>query len=312
MFCPNCGKEIRSGQSFCSFCGKKLGAQESQAPVAQMQSQQSGPGAYQPIDMRGAAWGQGPHQPIPTEQPYMPAYQPQYQTAQAGYHPQAQIDVRRRRLEAQPHEIQVVRAAPVNYPESEDLLGKEERATPGSIVKEAKQKTKLKNVAAIVAIILTLAIILLFGDNIKAAAENAMDGNGFSLKQENTETGIKAGSTTSIGDLKVTFDTFTDNWTGYNALLGPSEGCRFIQAAFTFQNAGNQSFHVGSSNFTCYADGVQCDAYIVDAKDSLKNDSIVTATAPVSGIIYYEVPLNATHIELVYSTSLGDITFAPN
>ena len=84
-----------------------------------------------------------------------------------------------------------------------------------------------------------------------------------------------------------------------NQFIQPKDGNKYIYAKFTFENIGKSDTTVGSWDFDCYADGFACDATYV-GEDSGFSQTL-SVGRKINGSVYFEVPKDATEIELEYS-----------
>lgn len=85
-----------------------------------------------------------------------------------------------------------------------------------------------------------------------------------------------------------------------NQFITPADGNKFIYIELYFNNVGDSDRNVSSLNFKCYADG-----YAVDTL--YYGDNSLSATLSpgrsTDGFIYFEVPKDASEIEVEYETN---------
>ena len=122
-----------------------------------------------------------------------------------------------------------------------------------------------------------------------------------SSSTESKESVINVGGTLQANDVKIEFLKVED-WTSDNMFIEPKEGNKFIRAYFSFTNTGKADRMVGSWDFECYVDNAQIDSMLVAGDDALSTGTI-SAGRNLKGYLYYEVPKNASSIELEYETS---------
>lgn len=122
-----------------------------------------------------------------------------------------------------------------------------------------------------------------------------------SSSTESKESVINVGGTLQANDVKIEFLKVED-WTSHNMFIEPKEGNKFIRAYFSFTNTGKADRMVGSWDFECYVDNAQIDSMLVAGDDALSTRTI-SAGRNLKGYLYYEVPKNASSIELEYETS---------
>lgn len=98
-------------------------------------------------------------------------------------------------------------------------------------------------------------------------------------------------------NLSITYQSYDGYWTGYD-FWGPEDGNRIVRAYFIFENIGNNDVYCGSSDFSCYADGLKCSRYYGDTEDELPYTTI-SPGRKIQGYIYFEAPVGA-RIEFEY------------
>lgn len=86
-----------------------------------------------------------------------------------------------------------------------------------------------------------------------------------------------------------------------NQFIQPASGNKYIYATFTFENIGNSDTTVGCWDFDCYADGYACDGTY--GADDAGFSQTLSAGRKITGTVYFEVPENASEIELEFSPS---------
>ncbi len=106
----------------------------------------------------------------------------------------------------------------------------------------------------------------------------------------------QVGDTVEASQLRITYlACYTDS--SNSQFLQPKEGCRYITCEFEFENLGNSDQSVSYFSFDCYADGISCDSsYFRD--DALS--ATLSAGRKAKGTVTFEVPVDATQIELEY------------
>lgn len=116
----------------------------------------------------------------------------------------------------------------------------------------------------------------------------------------------KEGSTFTAGDLKITVDKVSKNFTDYEDEFGfytPQDGNKYVMAEFTFENTGDSDAFVSAYDFTCYADNTNCEqSFLFDDEDFSSVN--LSPGRNVSFKVYFEVPENAKNIELEYETDM--------
>ncbi|WP_051208652.1 DUF4352 domain-containing protein [Butyrivibrio sp. WCD3002] len=87
-----------------------------------------------------------------------------------------------------------------------------------------------------------------------------------------------------------------------NEYMQPQDGKKYIYAKFEFENiSDSKDASVSFYSFECYADGYACDMHY-------GNDESLSATLSAgrttSGILVFEVPIDAKEIEIEYTTNM--------
>lgn len=159
-------------------------------------------------------------------------------------------------------------------------------------------------------LILTVALLLTFavfalgsGDSEEAKVEQTSQTQEAAAPQESTASGrteIHVGETLNVNELKITYDS-VEKWISNNQFIQPADGKQYIRLHFSIANDTNADQYIGTFDFECYADGAKCDM-LYTGDDTLSFDSI-SSGRKTSGYVYFEVPVNASEIEVEYETS---------
>ena len=115
-----------------------------------------------------------------------------------------------------------------------------------------------------------------------------------------TEGALKVGNTISSSSLNITYlNCFAD--TSDNMFITPKEGFHYITCELELENVSSSDTSVSSFSFDCYADGKACDsAFFRD--DNLS--ATLSAGRKAKGTVTFEVPVDATVIEVEYLTNV--------
>ncbi len=116
---------------------------------------------------------------------------------------------------------------------------------------------------------------------------------------ENKRDEIRVGETLNIGDFKITYDS-VEKWNSNNQFIQPGNGNQFIRLHFSVANDTDSDRYIGT--FECYADGVKCAEHYTG--DNILSFDSISSGRKTSGYVYFEVPVNATEIEVEYETSI--------
>lgn len=119
---------------------------------------------------------------------------------------------------------------------------------------------------------------------------------------EEEKTEYTVGEVFSDKYMKVTYLSLNNNFTGYSQYAKVKDGCKVIAASFEFENVSSTDQLASSYNFTCYADGYNCDSfYYVDDSSFSAN---LSAGKKITGTVYFEVPVNATDVTIEYENNV--------
>lgn len=76
----------------------------------------------------------------------------------------------------------------------------------------------------------------------------------------------------------------------------PKKGHKVIRLNFKVKNNSDSTTHINHTDFTCYADGEQCEPYYIDESISLE----LSPSRSGKGAVAFEIPKNAKEIEIEY------------
>ncbi len=113
---------------------------------------------------------------------------------------------------------------------------------------------------------------------------------------------FRPGDTIETDHFSITYQECDTDWKGYKEYMGPHDGYKVARAYFIFENISDTDRSCGSFDFDCYADGVDCGAFIWSSDDALSYASL-SPGRKLQGYVSYEVPVDAKEIELEYETS---------
>lgn len=117
---------------------------------------------------------------------------------------------------------------------------------------------------------------------------------------QNQRQEVRVGETLNVNDLKITYDS-AEKWSSDNMFIQPADGKQFIRLHFSIANDMKSDQYVGAVDFECYADGAKCKMQYTG--DDILSFGSLSSGRKISGYVYYEVPVNATSIEVEYETS---------
>lgn len=109
----------------------------------------------------------------------------------------------------------------------------------------------------------------------------------------------RVGETLDYNGLMLTYVN-SSNFTSDNQFMQPAEGKKYIRLFFFVDNQSGSDKSVTNYDFTCYADGYDCSATYFDDDISLSLSNGRTG----EGAIYFEVPVDATEVEVEYAPNM--------
>jgi len=111
-----------------------------------------------------------------------------------------------------------------------------------------------------------------------------------------SETTYSVGDVLETSDLKITYLSCSE-YTSTNQFIQPADGNKYVQFELEFENISNSDQHISIYSFDCFADGASCEQlFLLD--ESV--DATISAGRKTSGLVFFEVPNDATTIELEY------------
>lgn len=135
------------------------------------------------------------------------------------------------------------------------------------------------------------------GEVTNATNSQIVNNNSSNTINENIQTIYKVGDILQDGNMKIVYVASGD-YHEDNQFLQPKEGNKYIFLRFVFINEGKTDNSISFYSFNAYADGYACDMHY-------STDETLSATLSsgrsTSGDIAFEVPSNATEIEIEYS-----------
>ena len=109
----------------------------------------------------------------------------------------------------------------------------------------------------------------------------------------------------AVGDEVVTDDVkisylSSGDYKESNQFLQPKDGYKYICFEFEFENTSKSDYYI--SSFDCYADGYDCEQYY--GGENASSTLTISSGRKAKQTVYYEVPSDATEIELEYSVNM--------
>lgn len=142
----------------------------------------------------------------------------------------------------------------------------------------------------------------MFNDKrVKFIYEGELDSNFVPVANtEATPDAFNVGDIIETKNLKITYVSCGE-YISDNQFIQPLDGYRFVEFELEFENISDSDQSVSSYSFDCFADGASCNQKF-NLDDSL--DSTLSSGRKCSGYVRFEVPCDATVIELEYETNL--------
>jgi len=162
----------------------------------------------------------------------------------------------------------------------------------------------MKKAISLILVILTVLCFAFFAlGSGESGNTNTVSNDTVDVTQGNTSSApetikVNVGETLNTDKLKVSYVN-CEQYKGYNQYLGPKDGNVIYRLEFAVENIGDSDAYISTFDFNCYADGVACDEYY-GGDDDLS--ATVSAGRKATGAVYFEVPANATEIEVEYET----------
>lgn len=116
------------------------------------------------------------------------------------------------------------------------------------------------------------------------------------------QTTCSVGQSIQNNDLKVSFLSVNENFTGYNKYATVNSGCKIIKADFEFENISTSDQLASAYDFDCYADGYSCESFWSTEDSGFS--STISSGKKAKGSVYFQVPKDATNITLEYETNV--------
>lgn len=108
------------------------------------------------------------------------------------------------------------------------------------------------------------------------------------------------GDTLQDGSLKIVFMS-SGEYKEENEFMQPEEGKKYIFLTFYFENTGKSDASISSFDFDCFADGYAVEPYFGGDEDL---SATLSAGRHTVGSVYFTVPVDASEIEVEYTTNV--------
>lgn len=172
-------------------------------------------------------------------------------------------------------------------------------------------KTTIKIIILLLAIVMVVTslsscALMAVGAIASAASDDSTQTNetnntNVSVKKSTPKTKYYVNETYEIKDLgTITFNSVNE-YESDNRYTQPKENYKYIVLSFTIKNTSKEEEYF-YYNFECYADNIQCESHYFydEMNNSLYIGDNIGSGRIVKGNIYFEVPIDATSIEVEY------------
>ncbi len=171
-------------------------------------------------------------------------------------------------------------------------------------VVQKKKKKKWWIVLIVIVVIIVIAVAAGSGDSEDTASDSnpqkvgeTASGSADATSGESTQTEFAKGDVLETSSLKISY-LDCGKYTDYSKYLAPDKGNKVIYATFEFENISDEDQFVSSYDFTCYADGYDCDEFYGGDEETLS--ATLSAGKKTKGTVLFEVPKDAKEITLEY------------
>lgn len=165
----------------------------------------------------------------------------------------------------------------------------------------------MKKFSSVLSVVLILCLFMAFaaGSSSDTSVSKAPADNNSAPASSEKEDAVAPGNVTvgvgetlTVNNLKITY-VKCEEITNFDAYCEPAEGNTVYCLSFKFENNSSTDHFVSFYDFDCYADNEAAELY-------LYGDNTLSATVSpgrtASGNVYFEVPADATEIEVEYTT----------
>lgn len=164
-----------------------------------------------------------------------------------------------------------------------------------------KQGGSLKIILIIIAIIIVI-IAIASGGNKNTSKTTLNSGTTSETPQANTKTSFNVGEIWESTNHAIKYVSVDADFKGYNQYADIKAGHKVVKADFEAENLGSTDFYFSAYEFTCYADGYDCESFW--SVDESGFSSTLSTGKKAKGSVYFQVPANAEHIVIEYEDNL--------
>lgn len=174
--------------------------------------------------------------------------------------------------------------------------------------KDSRNFFKKHPILCVIGIIVVLLIVSIAGSD--STDNDAGNKNTLNSGNENIQTTTPEIKKTeyNVGEIyeddyiAVKYVSKNENFTNIPNYAEVKSGYKVIQATFEFENVGTTDKLVSSYDFTCYADGYNCEEFYYIDDSSF--GATLSSGKKTKGNVYFEVPKDAKEITLEYEVDV--------
>lgn len=177
--------------------------------------------------------------------------------------------------------------------------------------KKQKKKKKLIILGVIVAVIVVIAVAAGSGssdkettnpvETIADSGETAADSGDAEATTTAGTQKIEAGNAITVeNELKISYTECNVDFKDYESYDAPADGKKYVSATFKIENISDSDAFI--NDVECYADGTKCsEKWVSGVELDSPFFKSLSVGRNVEGTIFFEVPADASEIELEYT-----------
>lgn len=136
-------------------------------------------------------------------------------------------------------------------------------------------------------------------ESVKKTSQENTSSQETEVEDESVDNVFNVGDVAETKDLKITFVS-SGEYTSDNRFVQPKDGFKYWEFEFKFENISDSDQAVSTMmDWECYADNSKCDQEWIGDNSGL--DGAISSGRETQGTVYFQVPEDATDIELEYN-----------
>lgn len=136
-------------------------------------------------------------------------------------------------------------------------------------------------------------------DSVKKNSQENTSSQETKSDNESADNVFNVGDVAETENLKITYIS-SGEYTSDNQFMQPKDGFKYWEFEFKLENTSDSDQTISTMvNWECYADNSKCDQEWIGDNSGL--DGTISPGRETQGTIYFQVPENATDIELEYN-----------